>query len=120
MATKDQARTVAHVYKKLIEMEGQDWSNLDSHMEMLEYLDDNQLYREVCVLLQKHKEANYRPELDVPNPDLLVPMIVESVATILDIYESTNILDEKCKYILQQYLALDQVRKLKFIARSIY
>jgi len=120
MATKDQARTVAHVYKKLIDMEGQGWSNLDSHMEMLEYLDDNQLYKEASILLRKHKEASFRPELDVPNPDLLVPMIVESVATILALYEKIGLMDEKCKYILQQYLALHQVKKLKFIARIIY
>ncbi len=120
MATKDQVRTVAHVYKKLIEMESMGWSTLDDHMEMLDYLDDDQLHREASVLLKKHKEDRFRPELDVPNPDLLVPMIVESVATILGLYNSTGVLDEKCRYILQQYLALTQAKKLKFKARSIY
>jgi len=105
---------------KLLSLEGHGWGNLDDQMEMLESLTNKELYNEAYILLQEHKTGHIRPMLDVPNPDLLVPMIIEAVATLIGVHEKTTKLDEKSKYVLQQYLALHYIKKLKFIARGVY
>ena len=120
MTTKDQIKTMVHVYKKLIGMESQGWSSLDDAMLSLNDLDNDQLCAEAYILLQEHKTKHIVPEFDVPNPNLLIPMIIESVATIINIYEESGITDDRCRYILEQYLSLHHVKKLKFHSKSSY
>lgn len=106
--TSDQVKIVSQVYKHLLDREDRKWDGLDDLMDIVEYLDDDQLHREADVLYSKHSLGTVKCEQDHAREKCFVPIMVEAVGAILELYKETGNLHENNKYILQYYLALQQ------------
>ena len=106
--SKDQVKTVVFVYNRLMENEKRGWDAIDDYMDWLEYLDDDQLHREVDVMYEIHGRQQVKCSKDHGKEECLIPMLLEAVGAIIDLYKETGDLHEKNKYILQYYLALTQ------------
>lgn len=114
--TKDAQETVSKVYRRFVEADAAEtaWTTIDEQMSMLEWLEDTQLAIEAAVLLQLHSQGNPRCNQDHPASECFIPLIIESVTHILDLYAKTANLHVKNKFILQYYLAMTQVGYIKY------
>lgn len=109
MMTPEQRRTVVEVYNHFIESEKRGgWDVLDDYIVWLEILDDDQLHREADVVYYHHNLGSVRCREDHPKDKCFVPILVEAVGAILELYKDNGHLHEKNKYILQYYLAMNQ------------
>jgi len=106
--TSEQRKIVITIYEYLLRTETRGWDNLDDSIEYLEYLTDVELYRDASVLFDLQKNKKVRCPEDHPTGQCLIPMLLESVQAILELYEETSDLHVKNKYILQYYLAMHQ------------
>lgn len=111
MMTPDQAKTVSTVYRKFVaqdESNSDDWTVLDEYMEKLDWLEDHQLTIESEVKYNEHKSGEARCQYPHEKTECFVPVIMDAVMAILDLYKKTGNLHEKNRYILMYYLALSQ------------
>lgn len=111
MMTKDQQEVVSQVYRRFFDadMLEKNWTNIDEQMSMLEWLDDNQLVIECAVLLQLQTQGEPRCNQNHPTSECFIPLIIDAVTSILDLFSATGGLHEKNKFILRYYLAMSQV-----------
>lgn len=111
MMTPDQQKTVLQVYRRFVESDLSDteWTDVDEAMSMLEWIDDSQLVKEASVKIMEHMAGT--PKCNQYHGDLpcFVPTIIEASTYIVDLYNSTENLHPKNRFILQYYLALSQV-----------
>lgn len=115
MLTPAERKNITFVYDKLLACETKGWAEVDEFMVYLEWLDNDQLYREADVLYSKHKdkkigcpyESDHRPGYFC-----LVVFILEAVECILKLYKENTYLTESNRYILCNYLALQQAGQL--------
>lgn len=112
MMSREQYKTVVQVYFHLLENEKRGWDGLDDYMNYLEYLDNDQLHREADVIYAYHKHRGVRCQEDHPKEKCLVPLLVDSVGAILDLYKETNNLHQRNRYILEYYLAMNQAEMI--------
>jgi hypothetical protein len=85
------------------------WSAVDDYLELVDFLDDDQLYRESDVLFSYHKNRIMGcPYEHTEGSVCFVQNIMEGVEAILDLYLETGNLHPKNRYILCNYLALVQ------------
>ena len=106
--SKEQSKVVVQVYTHLLKKEARRWDGLDNYMIYLEYLDDNQLHREVDTIYSYHKNAKLKCPEEHPREHCLVPLLMEAVGAITDLYQETSNLHEKNRYVLCYYLAMNQ------------
>ena len=109
MMTPEQRKVVTNAYNHLMEKESRGWDGLDDCMDYLSYLDDDQLHREADVIYEQHANRQVRCKQDHPIEHCFIPMLVDATAAILELYKETNSLHPKNRYILQYYLAMQQV-----------
>lgn len=105
-------KNVERVYEHLLARENRGWDGLDDSLDLLEYLEDDQLYRESEVALLAHSSGNVRCSVDHKNEECFIPLIVQAAAAIVALYKDTNDLDIKNKYILQYYLAMNEAEMI--------
>lgn len=108
MMTSDEAKLVSEVYLKLSETEYRGWNGIDDYLVLLDFLDDDQLNREAEVIYEEHKNKKVRCPVNHPASSCIIPKLVESTGSILNLYKETGNLHPKNKYILQYYLAINQ------------
>lgn len=108
MMSKEQVKVVTQAYNHLLKNEERGWDALDNSIGFLEYLDDGELIREAQALYLLHRDSAVSCTEDHPKDKCFVPIIIEAVAAILELYEEHPNLHEKNKYIIQYYLAMDQ------------
>ena len=113
MLSSDQIKNITFVYVSLLDSELNGWENLDDFLEILEWLDDLELYREAEILYSYHKNEN----MGCPYPHqegsvCFVKNILDAVEAITDLYKETGNLHLKNRYILANYLALCQDGKI--------
>ena len=104
----EQRKTVTSVYNHLISKESRGWDDLDDYLDMLEYLDNDQLHREADVLYLQHCRGPVKCHQDHPREQCFVPLLVDAVSSILELYKESNAMHPKNRYILQYYLAMYQ------------
>ena len=109
MMTPEQRKVVSSAYSHLMEKEARGWDGLDDCMEYLAYLDDDQLHREADVIHSQHSHGKVRCQQDHPIEHCFIPMLVDAVAAILELYKETNYMHPKNRYVLQYYLSMQQV-----------
>lgn len=112
MMSPDQTKIVIQVYNHLIENEKRGWDGLDDYMDYLEYLDNDQLHREVDIIHSQHKVGLVRCHQNHAREKCFIPIMVDAVGSILELYKETGNLHEKNKYILQYYLAMNQANMI--------
>ena len=113
MMTPTQAKNITYLYDRFIESDAKGWNALDDYMELLGFLDNDQLYREAEVLYshQKNKKMGC-PYLHSEGTVCFVVRILEAVEAITDLYKETGSLHPKNRYILENYLALCQDQQI--------
>jgi hypothetical protein len=104
--TQNEIKNVALVYNKLISRENESWDDLDDYLEMLEYMSNDEIYRESEVINTKHKGKNVGCDHDHQKEKCFIPVMVEVCESIMKFYLDKNELHPKNRYILQYYLAL--------------
>jgi hypothetical protein len=109
----DQNKEISIVYDRFLESEDRGWDDIDTYMELLEYLENDQLHREADVLYTKHSLGKVRCMEDHAEEKCVVPHILSAVSSILDTFKDTGKLSKKKRYILQYYLALDQAQMFR-------
>lgn len=111
MMTKDQQEVVSQVYRRFYDADANDknWTNIDEQMHMLDWLDDNQLIVEAAVLYQIQTAGEPRCNQKHPITECFIPLVIDAVTSILDLFAETGSLHEKNRFILQYYLAMSQV-----------
>lgn len=109
MLTTDQAKNIIYLYGAFLEAEKKGWSKIDDYLEILEYLDDDQLHRECEALYSIHRTKKMGcPYEHKDGIVCFVIRILEAVEAITDLYKETSSLHIKNRYILCHYLALCQ------------
>lgn len=108
MMSAEQIKVVVRVYTHLLDNEKRGWDGLDDYIDFLEYLDNDQLQREADVIYTKHSKGEVKCNQDHPKDKCFVPMLIDAVGAILDLYKENKSLHDKNKYILQYYLAMNQ------------
>lgn len=109
MLSPVQVKNITYLYTKFMESELKSWANLDNILETLEYLDDDQLYREAEVLYSYHKHQKMGcPYVHEKGTVCFVDNVLEAVEAITDLYKETGSLHARNRYILAYYLALAQ------------
>lgn len=107
MLTKEQASNIAYLVQKFMESESKGWCDIDNYMELLGFLDDDQLYREAEVLYSYHR--NQKMGCPYPHSEgstCFVPGILEAVEAITELYQEVGNLLPKHRYVLEYYLGL--------------
>jgi hypothetical protein len=114
MMTPDEVRNVGNVYRRLLEGDSAryGWGSIDDCMERLGYLDDSQLTKEAEVAFCHHAGKNPRCPKQHDVNECFVPLLVEAVNSILELYRETPSLHEKNRYILEYYLTLDHEKMI--------
>jgi hypothetical protein len=110
MMTKEQQITVSQVYRQFAESDSKDmeWTNIDTYMEAMSWLDDNQLIIEAAVVHQIHCSGQPRCTQEHPIEHCFVPVIIDAIGHILDLYAETKNLHVKNRFVLEYYLAVTQ------------
>lgn len=117
MMSSEQVKNITYIYDKLMESEIKGWNQLDDYLELLDFLDNDQLYREAEVLYsyQKYKKMGC-PYIHTEGTVCFVVRILEAVEAITDLYKETGSLHPKNRYLLANYLALCQDRQIVELA----
>ncbi len=90
-----------------MESEVKGWAALDDHLEVLEWLDDDQLYREAEVLYSVHKNKKMGcPYKHTEGTICFAINILEAVEAITELYQETGSLHPRNRYVLSYYIAL--------------
>lgn len=113
--TAKETQNVLKVYNKFLSLETEEWGSVDEYLEMLDYLEDKQLYKEARAMHMSQEKKSMGCTIKHKNTDCFVPHILSAVDSILNNYKSRKIVSKKGKYILQYYLALvqdGQIREL--------
>ena len=108
MMTEEQRKLVVQVYTHLLEKENRGWDGLDDYLSYLEYLDDDQIHREADVIYSQHQNCTVKCPQNHSTDKCLMPIMVESVGAIIELFKDTGNLHEKNRYILEYYLAMNQ------------
>lgn len=106
--SEEQVRVVVQVYNHLLERENRGWDDIDNYLDLLEYLNDDELHREADVVYTGHQNRTVRCQQNHAKESCFIPLLVEASSAILDLYKETNQLHVKNKYILQYYIAMNQ------------
>jgi len=101
MLTESNKSKIEQVLNKLYIREGESWTAYDDLMELVDYLDDSQLYREVSV---SDKTVN----CGIPHSgSCFIEELMDASHLISVDFQDTEILGDKHRYILQSYIALE-------------
>lgn len=99
---------VEQVYQKIVASETEEWSDVDDYLDMLGYLDDDQLGREASVLYHYQGKKNISCEAGKNCKNCFMPELVKASGEIISSYEIYGDLDEKGRYVLEYYLSFFQ------------
>ncbi|MCX9024621.1 MAG: hypothetical protein OIN85_00830 [Candidatus Methanoperedens sp.] len=112
MMSSDQKKVVIQTYNHLIENEKRGWDDLDDYMEYLDYLDNAQLKREVDVIYANHRGQTVKCQQNHAKEKCFIPVLVEAVNAILELYKDKEDMHKKNRYILQYYLAMNHAKMI--------
>jgi hypothetical protein len=105
---------IAKVFKRFEEADSHQtkWTDLDTNMEYLSYLDDEQLVKETGYVLDDHLKGEPRCKIDHDQEDCFVPTIIKAVTYIAFDYQIGGKLLPKDRYILEYYISLSGVGEI--------
>ena len=107
MMSIDQEKAVKEVYRSFLSHDYQrQWIDVDDLLFDLDYLSDSETVLEAEIQLYKHGLGTLKCSEDHGESVCLVPILVDSVNAILELYVETKELHVKNRYILQNYLAI--------------
>lgn len=113
--TPDQIQVVTKVYRKFYENDNKDeeWSPVDENMSMLDWLTDGEIAQEAELKMMRQKAGNPRCGVDHPGKECFVPIVLEAVHAIVSLYNETQNLHVKNRFVLQYYLTLSHIGAIR-------
>jgi hypothetical protein len=108
MMSKDEAEVVKIVYNRFIGNEEETWTDLDSNLEMFDWLNDKEIIKETKVKLILHAKG-IRCDQEHKLSECFAPYVMEAAEAITKLYDNTKELHVKNKYILTYYLVLSEL-----------
>jgi hypothetical protein len=114
MVIQSPEQLIQKVFKRFQEADGNQtkWTNVDTNMECLAYLDDEQLVREADYVLEEHLKNEPRCKIDHTKEECFVPTIVKVVNYLISDYRIGGLLFENDRYILEYYISLSSVGEI--------
>ena len=112
MMTHDQKNIVRQAYTHLLSHENRGWDELDDYVDYLDYLTNDELHRESDILYSQHRGVAVKCHQKHKREECFIPLLIDAVAAILDLYKENGNLHPKNKYILQYYLAMNQANMI--------
>ena len=109
-----QVKNVTFVFNHLMEVENRPWDGIDDAISYLGYLRDSELIAETEISYDNHKSVIVKCGHNHENNNsiCLIPLLLESVGAILELYRETESLHPNNKYILEYYLAMTHVGQI--------
>lgn len=108
--------TIDKVFQKFAEADDRQtkWTNLDTNMENLEWLDDEQLVKEATVAFGTLIKGKPRCNYDHKDGDCFVPTILSAVSYIIEDYDFNKIADlpNERQYVLRYFLSLEAIGEI--------
>jgi hypothetical protein len=112
MMTKDQSEVVKLVYNRLIESEDCVWTDIDYNIEFFNWLNDKELVKESQIKYDSHCGGVFRCSQNHEQEHCFAPYVLESVGSIISLFEETRSLHAKNRYILTYYLAMSEMKMI--------
>jgi hypothetical protein len=104
-----ESKNLTYLFNQFLKCEEKGWTELDDFLDILDYLDDDQLCKESAVLFSFHKNKNMGcPYKHATGTQCFVKPILEGVEAILNLHDETGNLHINNRYILLHYLALSE------------
>ena len=113
MMSRDEYNLVKTVYNRFMSCEEEGtWGSLDDMMEHMEYLTDREVVIEAEFKMEIHIEKGIKCNQNHAVTDCFSPTILEAVKSIVALFNETNSLHPKNRYILSYYMALCEMNLL--------
>lgn len=116
MMSADEKLAVSEVYRRLLDGEGagvdcmaSEWDLIDDQLTYLDFLEDDQLYREAEVMHTHQSKGVVKCAQEFCNQGCYAQNVSDAVGAILRLYKETNNLHSNNRYVLANYLALVQL-----------
>lgn len=98
----------------IVEEAHPEWSEFDDNMSALNWLGDDETFREASYIQKIHVNSNPQcPDHAIPH-DCNIPKFIKCVDLILGFYEHIGEMPKSYRYILQYYIAIVQLGEIKF------
>lgn len=113
MLNPEQFQTVEQVYVRF--MEGEElagWDEIDTQLEYLDYLDEEQIFREASVQVIYHESGKVGCNDEFCGQGCFAEIVVEAAEIICELFNNTGQLTPKHRYVLEYYLALSQLKMI--------
>jgi hypothetical protein len=95
------------------------WTNLDTNMELLTWLDDDQLVREARMSYDRLVNSGTpQCKYDHKGGECFVPIIMKATAYIMESYERIPKLTDKARYIAQYFISLVAIKEIFSVSES--
>jgi len=107
MMSEDQVKSLKEVYRNFLNHDyNRSWTDMDYLLYDLDYLNDEQTVIEAETQLFRHGMGILKCKEDHGESTCLVPLLMECVGAICDLWQETNELHPKNRYVLHNYLAV--------------
>lgn len=119
MMTEEQVRIVKAVYSRFIESEAETWTDLDSNIELYDYLNNRELVAESEIKFNKFSKKVFRcsqhhggdPKMHLQEL-CMAPIILEAVGAVISLYRETKELHPKNRYLLTFFHAMSEMKMI--------
>lgn len=109
MLSSHESKNLTYLLTTFLDSEAKGWTSLDDFLEFLDYLNDDEIYREADALYSVHKNKKMGcRHLHKDETKCFILPILEGVESILNLYSETGNMHPNNRYILANYLALVQ------------
>jgi hypothetical protein len=113
MLDSSQTKNILYVYNKFLESESKGWDEADDNLLILEWLSDIEIYRESEILYSYQKNRNMGCTFKHPPGAICFSVhVLEAVDSILQLYQESNVLHPKNRYVLEYYIILCQAGQI--------
>ena len=107
MMSVEQENAVKFVYRNFITHDyRRGWTEIDDRLYELSFLNDDQTILETETQVYMHSVGNLKCAEDHGESTCIVPQLMDSVNAICELFQETQQLHPKNRYILHNYLAV--------------
>lgn len=110
MNEEEKIKIVRQVFDRLSQSEEETWTDIDTYLEMVQFLDDDQLMREAEVQFLAHKGQVLRCKIEHKHSECFAPKFPLAAGVIIDDYIKRGKLAKNARYIIEYYLTLSYLK----------
>lgn len=110
MISRDQENDLKEIYRSLISNDyKRDWKPIDDRLYELDFLSDEEIVKETEIQIYNHSLGEVMCKEEHNGKICLMPTLLRAVDAICESWNETQDLVPKCRYILQNYLAISHL-----------